>query len=242
VVGGYDSQQKHAGQDGVRFVTIPKARQHQAMTFLAENALETPDFLIEAEILRRIEVSGIVARIGSAQGRVLRSLLSSARIVRLVEQEALDGDAAYAAATFLNELRASVWSELEDAQVEVDPYRRELQRTYLSIMSEKLNSRRPVTSDERAFVRGELRVLDGALDDAMNRAGNRTSRFHLEDARDQIARMLDPTFTAGSTNGTASGIALTALTATSDAIADPSDPLTPFLCWPDYAVEVTSTY
>ena len=242
VVGGYDSQQKHAGQDGVRFVTIPKARQHQAMTFLAENALETPDFLIEPEILRRIEVSGVVARIGSAQGQVLRSLLSSARIVRLVEQEALDGDAAYAAATFLNELRAGVWSELEDSQVEIDPYRRELQRIYLSIMGEKLNRRRPVTSDERAFVRGELRVLDGALDDAMNRAGNRTSRFHLEDARDQIARMLDPTFTAGSTNGAASSIALTALTATSDAIADPSDPLTPFLCWPDYAIEVTPTY
>lgn len=239
VVGGYDSQQKHAGQDGVRFVTIPKARQHQAMTFLTENALETPAFLIEPEILRRIEVSGVLARIGSAQGQVLRSLLSSARIVRLVEQEALDGDAAYAAATFLDELRAVVWSELEDAQVEVDPYRRELQRTYLSIMSEKLNRRRPVTSDERAFVRGELRVLDGALDDAMSRAGNRTSRFHLEDARDQIARMLDPTFTAGSTNGTTSG---TGLTEPIDAIADPSDPLTPFLCWPDYAIEVTSTF
>jgi hypothetical protein len=242
VVGGYDSQQKHAGQEGVRFVTIPKTRQHQAMMFLAENALETPSFLIEPEILRRIEVSGIVARIGSAQGRVLRSLLSSARIVRLVEQEALDGDAAYAAATFLNEVRASVWSELEDAQIEIDPYRRQLQRIYLSIMSEKLSSRRPVSSDERAFVRGELRVLDSALDDAMNRAGSRTSRFHLEDARDQIARMLDPRYTAGSTNGTASGIALTSLTATSDIIADPSDPLTPFLCWPDYAIEVPSTY
>ena len=239
IVGGYDSQQKHAGQDGVRFVIIPKARQHQAMTFLTENALETPDFLIDPEILRRIEVSGVLARIGSAQGQVLRSLLSSARIVRLVEQEALDGDAAYAATTFLDELRTGVWSELEEAQVEVDPYRRELQRTYLSIMSEKLNGRRPVTSDERAFVRGELRVLDGALDDAMSRAGNRTSRFHIEDARDQIARMLDPTFTAGSANGTTSG---TGLTDPIDAIADPSDPLTPFLCWPDYAIEVPSTF
>ena len=240
LIGGYDSRQKHAGQNGVRFVTIPRERQHEAMTFLNKRAFETPGFLIRPEILRRIEVSGIVARIGSAQGRILRSLLSSARIVRLVEQEALDGDAAYAPTTFHDELRSGLWRELEESRVEVDPYRRELQRTYLSIMSEKLTGQRPVTSDERAFVRGELRVLDRALEDALDRAGNRTSRFHLEDARDQIARMLDPTSAAGNANGAGGRNGLTALVDATE--ADPSDPLTSFLCWPDYAIDVLPSF
>ena len=235
VIGGYDSRQKHAGQDGVRFVTVSKTRQHEALTFLTEHALKTPDFLINPEILRRIEVSGVLARIGSAQERVLRNLLSSARIIRLVEQEALDGDLAYPATTFLDELRTGVWAELVTSQVEIDPYRRELQRTYLQILSEKLTGRRPVTSDERAFIRGELRVLDGELLDALDRAATRTSRFHLEDARDQIARMLDPTAAGGGPSGPVGATGLTELVDALD--ADPSDPLTSFLCWPDYAID-----
>ena len=186
VVGGYDSQQKHAGQDGVRFVPIPQARQREAVMFLNAQAFETPAFLIRSEIVRRIESSGLIARIASAQGRVLRSLLNSARIVRLVEQETLDGDLAYAATAFLEDLRGGVWRELGESELNVDAYRRELQRTYLSILNEKLNGRRPVTNDERAFLRGELRALDDALGEALARAGSRATRLHLEDARDYL--------------------------------------------------------
>ncbi len=42
VIGGVDSQQKHIGQNGVRFVTVPKARQVDALKFLLANAFMTP--------------------------------------------------------------------------------------------------------------------------------------------------------------------------------------------------------
>ena len=38
VIGGVDSQQKHIGQEGVRFTTVPKARQKEAVQFLLQNA------------------------------------------------------------------------------------------------------------------------------------------------------------------------------------------------------------
>ncbi|HEU4770164.1 MAG TPA: zinc-dependent metalloprotease, partial [Pyrinomonadaceae bacterium] len=38
IVGGFNSQQKHGGQDGVRFVMVPKDRQQAAVRFLHENA------------------------------------------------------------------------------------------------------------------------------------------------------------------------------------------------------------
>ena len=237
VVGGYDSQQKHAGQDGVRFVPIRQARQQEAVMFLNAHAFETPAFLIRPEIVRRIESSGLLARIASAQGRVLRSLLNSDRIVRLVEQEALDGDEAYAATAFLEDLRSGVWRELGESEVDTDPYRRELQRRYLSILNEKLNGKRPVTNDERAFVRGELRALDGALGEALARAGNRATQLHLEDARDQIASTLEPKFATATGAGTTSGNGLLGRYDDGSGVPDPSDPRTPFFCWPDYAVK-----
>ena len=237
VIGGYDSQQKHAGQDGVRFVPIRQARQQEAVAFLNAQAFETPAFLIRPEIVRRIESSGLLARIASAQGRVLRSLLSSARIVRLVEQEALDGDDAYAATAFLEDLRRGVWRELGESEVDTDPYRRELQRIYLSILNEKLNGRRPVTNDERAFVRGELRAFDGALNEALSRAGNRATQLHLEDARDQIASTLEPKFAIATGERTTGDNGLLDRLDDGGSELDPSDPQTPFLCWPDYAVK-----
>ena len=236
VVGGYDSQQKHAGQDGVRFVPIPQARQREAVMFLNAQAFETPAFLIRPEIIRRIESSGLLARIASAQGRVLRSLLNSARIVRLVEQEALDGDEAYPAIAFLEDLRNGVWRELGETEVDTDPYRRELQRTYLSILNEKLNGERPVTNDERAFVRGELKALDGALGEALARVGNRATQLHLEDARDQIASTLEPKLATTTGAATPGGNGLLDRFTDGSGVPDPSDPQTPFLCWPDYAV------
>ena len=237
VVGGYDSQQKHAGQEGVRFVPISSDRQRTAVAFLNANAFETPAFLIRPEILRRIESSGLLARIGSAQGRVLRSLLSSARLVRLVEQEALEGGSAYAATTFLEDLRKGLWRELSEAEVDIDPYRRELHRMHLSIMNERLNGRQPVTNDERAFLRGELRAIYDALGDAIARADQRFTRLHLEDARDEIERALDPKFAAVAQGVTAGDNGVQDLL-DSSAELDRSNPLTPFLCWPDSAIGI----
>src|ERR1044071_8570711 len=48
IVGGFNSQQKHAGQDGVRFVIVPKERQAAAVRFLNENAFATPAWALKA--------------------------------------------------------------------------------------------------------------------------------------------------------------------------------------------------
>jgi hypothetical protein len=53
-----------------------------------------------------------------------------------------------------------------------------------------------VTDDYRALIKAELRDLSTALAAAMPRATDRQTRAHLADARDQIAKALDPKFAA----------------------------------------------
>ena len=91
IVGGFDSQQKNIGQEGVIFSPVRRQRQAAAVEFLNENAFATPKWALDKEILRRIEPLGAISRVGNAQRSVLDNLLSSARFARLVEQEALDG-------------------------------------------------------------------------------------------------------------------------------------------------------
>ena len=164
IVGGYNSQQKHIGQTGVRFKLIPRPRQEAAVKFLNDNAFKAPAWALNEDVLRRIEPVGVLDRIEASQTRVLNSLLSSARVLRLVEQEALDGAAAYAPLDFLGDVRTGVWSEIyAPASTRIDAYRRNLQRAYVETLGNRVNGAQAQSDDARAFFRGELKTLDGDL-------------------------------------------------------------------------------
>jgi Met-zincin len=202
LVGGLDSQQKNIGQEGVLYVPVAKTRQAAAVAFLNDSAFATPKWAIDKEILRRIEPIGAISRVGNAQRSVLGNLLNGTRFARLVEQEALDGSAAYRPADFLATVRAGIWREL-DTGAPIDAYRRQLQRAYLDLVNAKLNGASlpagfpaffGTSGDERPFYRAELRTLNSSIVGALARTSDRTTRVHLEGARDQIARILDPKF------------------------------------------------
>jgi hypothetical protein len=210
LVGGLESQQKNIGQDGVIYTPVARTRQAAAVAFLIENAFATPQWAIDKEILRRIEPLGAINRVGNTQRSVLGNLLSSARFARLIEQEALDGSAAYRPADFLAAVRRGIWREIETPQTPIDAYRRQLQRSYLDLVNAKLNGPALTlpaglpdgfpfaifasSGDEKPFYRAELRALSGSIAAALARTTDRATRVHLEGARDQIARILDPKF------------------------------------------------
>ena len=110
------------------------------MKFLLENAFTTPTWMIDEEILRRIEPVGVIDRIHTAQNRVLTTLLNSARFARLVEQETLDGNLAYSPVEFLARCARASGRNWTRRQVKIDAYRRELQRSYLQAVNTQAES------------------------------------------------------------------------------------------------------
>ncbi len=153
--------------------------------------------------------------------------------VRLVEQEAIDGAAAYSLTEFLQDVRQGIWSELGSNSVKVDAYRRNLQRAYLETMDNHLNGGQAVTDDTRPFIRGELRALDGEIERVLARTADRATRLHLEDARNQIAKALDPKFArpAPATGRTGRrGLS-------GEPVPDPFSVVGELqTCWPDYSL------
>jgi hypothetical protein len=191
VIGGIESQQKHIGQQGVRFTTVAKSRQQEALQFLIENAFTTPTFMIRPDILRRIQPTGVIARVGTMQSGLIGQLLQAQRLDRMAEQAALDGAAAYSPLQFLTELRAGVWSELAKPGTAINIYRRNLQRAYLDQMDSRINT--PGGSEEvRSLARGEVKALDKQLAAALPGAPDELTKRHIQDCRDEIAAMLDP--------------------------------------------------
>jgi hypothetical protein len=137
-----------------------------------------------------------------AQGAIMAELLRSARIDRMVEQVALDRAAAYSPVQFLEDLRRGIWSELNSPGTAIDIYRRNVQRSYLDAIDDRLNGTVRPSAEARALLGGELRALDRQLQTVLPRVTDEASRRHLQDARIQIERILDP----GSTGRPAGGV------------------------------------
>jgi hypothetical protein len=191
-IGGFDSQQKHIGQKGVRFTPVAKARQESALKFLLDNAFQAPTFMIRPEILRLIQPTGVVDRVRTAQNGIMNNLLDTARLNRLVEHAALDGATAYTPLQFLTDLRKGVWSELATAAATPDIYRRNLHRSFLGTIDNRLNGTTEPPDEVRALLRGELRALDLELQQAYSNTRDEVTKRHYQDARDEIATILDP--------------------------------------------------
>ena len=174
LVGAADTQEKYG--TGPRFMPVGEAKQREAVLFLNENVFHVPDWVLDTEILRRIEAEGAVDRVRTQQVRVLNSLLSPARLDRLIEYEALDNSMGntYSLDELMVDIRDGVWDELDDARVAVDVYRRNLQRAYLETVDGHLNptgeDAEPLLSDVRPVLRGELAWLHSQVEAALPKA------------------------------------------------------------------------
>jgi hypothetical protein len=143
IPGGFSRHEKATGQAGAVYAPLSRARQREAVAFLNTHAFRTPRFLIDPAVLRRLEASGSVARIGAAQRRVLDVLLNTARLQRMVDAEAVDGSAVHTRWPISSATCArGVWRELETG-APIDPYRRRLQRGYPTSWPARSNRSRP---------------------------------------------------------------------------------------------------
>ena len=205
-VGGVYETHKTYEQDGPVYEPVPAEKQREALQFLNEQAFQAPEWLIEADVLRRIEVSGALERVREAQVGALELLLQPERMARLLEAEAMSEDA-YTLGTMLDTVRDGVWNEL-DAGAPIGPYRRNLQRGYLARMDHLMTAEveavskaygdfaveTPVNvrqSDIRAYVRGELTTVRDAVEQALRRTDDEATRVHLEDVRARIDDILE---------------------------------------------------
>jgi hypothetical protein len=202
VVASAQSQDKYGSQPGPRFTPTSEARQREAVQFLQENAWRTPTFFLDDDILRRIEPTGRVARLVSAQASLLSSVISNTRLIRLSEFEPVTG---YSSMELLRDVRSGLFSELQ-SNADIDIYRRALQRAYVESLASKINPPAPPAggapqarggspslptdlSDLFPVVRAELRSLDSQLAAASSRSSG-MKKAHIDDLRHRIAEAL----------------------------------------------------
>ncbi len=212
-IGGSREEHKMFGQPGPVYTEISKDEQKRSMEFLDEHLFATPEWLLDRQLLRTFEYVGTVERVRWYQTTGLNALLAPHRLERLVEQHAMLREDAYGPAEMLDDLRGSIWKELNGSD-RVDPYRRNLQRAYLERMEYLLNEAaaeagnppgdyRPdlgmenlrtdfhiQQSDIRPLVLEQLRVLHSDVERAINGVNDRYTRTHLEYVKKRVEALI----------------------------------------------------
>jgi hypothetical protein len=201
LLGGRYQNTKTAEQGEPIYSAVNREQQEQALQFVVREALLSPTWLADKEILRRIEHAGAIERIRRRQVSILNRLLDPQRMQRIIESEALD-DETYTLVSYLDDLRDGVFSELETG-AESDTYRRNLQRAYLERLEEIMteepesSSSRFATlvdvsqSDIRPLLRAQLAALQFDAVQAASRANGTMSRAHLTDLAERAQAILE---------------------------------------------------
>lgn len=206
-VGGVYENFKTYDQEGVVYEFVPKAKQQEAVRFLHQNLFQTPGWLLDANILQRIQSAGVVDRIRRTQVASLNNLLDPSRLARLIEAEAILGSATYRMTELFDDLRNGIWAELKRGTT-VDTYRRNLQRAYIErleylMTNEQASLNRRFRnfvgftavdvsqSDIRAVVRADLSELQEELEKGIKRTSDDMTKYHYEDALARINILLD---------------------------------------------------
>ncbi len=210
LVGGVTQTNYNYGRGKAVFAPIPADRQKAAVRFLLANAFTTPKELIAPDILTRIEASGAADRILQSQTGLLNTLLSEARAKRMIDQEAIApaGVKPYTVAQLMEDVRKGMWTELAGPTIAVDPYRRNLQRAYISALGNKLGTSAggsvmspfgPISiggggtaSDVRPLARMALVTTRASIQAALAKPMDVVAKAHLMDCAATIERLLNP--------------------------------------------------
>ncbi len=189
-VGGVYETRRTQDQTGVLFEPVPANVQKSATQWIIKNALVTPNWLINKEIIQRITYKGVLDKIAALQNRALAGLLDVASMDRMIDNEAMHKkEKIYTLAQMLGDLQNGVWDDVFGKD-QSEAVKRNLQRSYISQIENILKDKKNSTSktDINALLKANLRTLQAKL---KTKSKSGIAGAHYQDITDRIEAILD---------------------------------------------------
>jgi hypothetical protein len=189
-IGGVYEFNKKPSQSGNIYVPVNKAKQKESLDWVLQNVFKTQKWLLDKNILNKIEETGYLKMIAKYQNRSLKTLLNTKTLERMINAQVIQENN-FTAIAMVSALRKGIFSETYVPK-NVDVYRRNLQKSFISRMKSLMNDTSIKNTDISSIVRGELTTLKQLLDSASKRAINKITKYHYKDAIVMIGTIIDP--------------------------------------------------
>jgi hypothetical protein len=204
---------KTVEQPGDIYSSSPKARQKEAVDFLAKQVFTTPQWLLNNDILNKISTPVRASSASRLQTAALDLILNDRVLNTLLKMEDRFGkENCYTLVEYMDDLQATIWSELKTGKA-VDIFRRGVQKNYVSnafaIMNEAEEGKNimgilfgfpeenlPITtnSDLGSYLGLHLQNLRQDILKAIPSITDKDTKDHLNYIANQIKSKLDDRF------------------------------------------------
>src|SRR5206468_10456298 len=121
---------------------------------------------------------------------VLRNLISNHRVERLAEIEQTATNAVYSPSKLFTDLRTGLFRELDSKPVDIDLYRRNLQRSYVDQLAAAIKDP-AANSDLPAYARTELEAIRKLVRRTGVTGAKPVVQMHLKDVAARLTRAFD---------------------------------------------------
>ena len=189
-IGGVYEFNKKPSQSGNVYVPVTKTKQKQSLDWVLKNVFKTQRWLLDKNILNKIDEAGYLEMVAKYQNRSLRTLLNAKTLKRMMDAQVIQENN-FAAIDMVATLRKGIFSETYTTK-NVDIYRRNLQKSFIAAMKRLMNDTSIKNTDISSIVRGELTTLKYQLNSASKRAINKITKYHYKDAVVMIKAVIDP--------------------------------------------------
>ncbi|SER25414.1 zinc-dependent metalloprotease [Pedobacter rhizosphaerae] len=139
-LGGVMVTEKSSDQPGAVYQAVSLGKQKEAIKFYNDQVFTTPKWLVNKEILNKIDPGFSFNAVQTVQQGVVASVTSQSRLFRMMINQRDNGKGAYSPREWLNDLKSGIFSELKTGKP-TDEYRRALQKMYVGSIITMYNKR-----------------------------------------------------------------------------------------------------
>ncbi|TDQ77287.1 zinc-dependent metalloprotease [Sphingobacterium yanglingense] len=157
-VGAMTEDYKTKSEAGAVYTYVAKEKQQGAVAFVNKHVFETPYWLLDTNLMKRIDYGTMANKVQEMQNQVLTSLLETYGFARMIDNEFKNGTKAYTVKELLTDVSSSIFKGAKD-----DMFKRGLQRAYVDRLGVMLKLDKPV--QETAYAAAGLTPYNPNLSD-----------------------------------------------------------------------------
>lgn len=129
-IGGIYQDHKTMDQQGAVYTQVPADKQVEALKFIQQHVFTTPDWLLNKEIVDKLQGATIIDKLGKTQVTALAKLMTAGNFNRIDQWYKHNGSG-----FSVPQMLKMISEEMFDASLKPDHYRRSLQRNYVNFLS-----------------------------------------------------------------------------------------------------------
>ena len=194
-VGGVYYTVRNEEDPGEVYTPTPVSLQKEALAFFNAQLFTTPYWLLDRNVTDKVGEPVEPDFVEDLQVKVLNSLLDIGRFNLLLAnarqfgpQRTLQID------EYLSIIHEGIWKDLHaPGSITIDPYLRNLQKSYVGALMDILTSVKPEDSetDVYSLFKADMIHLQKEIAQALPRVTDPMSRYHLEDLETRIKKSMD---------------------------------------------------